>query len=460
MPGTVRLDHAVTRSMDSFLHEWTRVLPRALAAYIPGGMVVLLAYQLGGFIVGVAVDLVVLILGVIVLQAADVTRVAMSHSRTPAPFWRAVWGLRTRTATLAGAIGLILLATILPSLAFSTLATVALITGVHCAYDSTGALSCSTNVVGYVLIMGLYLVAFLPITVRWSVLVPVVALERHGVIASLRRCLQVTAGETFRLSVWFVISVAVSSGLLLGAQVAFAHVIPEEHVAIFFASAIGDTLGGSFLVILLTEVYFHLLATQSVRAVPPPAFATTGPTVRTRTIRRRMLVGAWAAAWLCVAIAVTAVMARGHNTGPVIDVGNVDARRALLTTSQMRGYVVVSSYGTAENASVTFQGAATSPFLSVSAIATNAGNAAHAAAFEPQMLQVLVTPDSRPVAGLQSSGSNFVAYSSPTSGVIVWTQGQLLCVLVVAPHYGQSPDMHLADSLAQMQEANALAAER
>jgi len=283
------------------------------------------------------------------------------------------------------------------------------------------------------------------------VLVPVVTLEGAGVFASLRRCLQLTAGQTFRLTAWLIPSGVVAIAAVLGMQVLFARLVPEEHAALFLSSAVGDTLIGSFLVILLTEIYLHLLPQRAT--IPLPANQPR------RNRSGLFVVVAWIGAWLSVAIGVGAafIITSPTSTPTVVSSGGVDARVAVLSAAQMPGYTPSNVESSALVAAVIFQGSSATPFLSVSSEVSHAAGVARALTLEQQLLPLLRPSDSQQVLNLKQIGSNFEAFVSADSGVLIWTQGPLVCALSVGT-FEQPPNMQLADQLAQLQEANVLAA--
>src|SRR5579884_2795807 len=179
VPGAVRVDHALMRSLETYGGEWRRLLPRALAAYIPGGLIVLLAAQFLSIEAGVAVNFLVLFLGVVLLQSAEVARVAAGpHGESP--YLRTLWRIRGRLGTLLAALLLVLLMMYPPAIVFGVASLFVIFGSIHCTVSSASVTTCSVNLLPYFVLTAIFILTLLPLGVRWIVMVPVVTLERRG----------------------------------------------------------------------------------------------------------------------------------------------------------------------------------------------------------------------------------------------------------------------------------------
>ncbi len=460
MPGAVRVDHVLLRALESYTGEWQRLLPRALLTYVPGGVCVLVAWLLAGPLASAVVGLLVLYAGVVLLQSVEVAHAApLSVAYATTSYFPTLWRLRRRLLRLLGGLLLVLVAFSALSFLYNAGATVAAFTTLRCTP------TCSINLVVYFLLLGIGLIALAPIMVRWSVLVPVIVLEGRPVWGGLRRCWELTRGETFRLVVWLLSSLFASAVLWGSMHLLLTHLLSDGPVAEFLASAAGDTLGGTFLVILLTQIYLHLLATPRQLPVPPvlqPEEAAPAPSQRARRAPLLLWISSWSIVFAGVAVMVVLTSGgphfafAGNGVAPSVRVSAIVLQRA-----QMTGYTYTGP--TADGAGISgagFLGTESDAFSSVSSVAEAEATAQEAQMVEQDLASGYVSgSNAQAVAGLPSVGTGFVAYTyssgSITSGVVLWTHAQVVCLIEAYGQVNGPPDMRALAALAALQDGNA-----
>jgi len=114
------------------------------------------------------------------------------------------------------------------------------------------------------------LVAFIIFAVRWSLLVPVIMLERKTVFGSLDRSQELVSGNTFQAflvllaSLGFIIAVAIVVGLAL-APFDFPRWVDET-----IRTIVSGTLIAPFAALALTLMYYRLHAVKEPAPEPAP----------------------------------------------------------------------------------------------------------------------------------------------------------------------------------------------
>lgn len=117
------------------------------------------------------------------------------------------------------------------------------------------------------------LVAFIIFAVRWSLLVPVIMLERRSVFGSLDRSQELVRGHT--LHAFFVL--LVSLGVVLAVAIVVAIVLAPFDLPSWLDQPIRTIVSGTliapFAALALTAMYYRLRAVKEPAPEPPPVAA-------------------------------------------------------------------------------------------------------------------------------------------------------------------------------------------
>lgn len=280
VPGRLPLDEVITATFRAYLSKWQRLLPRALAVYIPGGLLVLIVHVVLGELLALLAGDVVLFAGVAFLQAVEVTDTADERERKqPGPFLATLRALRPRSFALLRAFGLLVLRFLGPSVVFAIVAILVLSATADCSVTQSGdylVQQCRPNLALYwLLLIGFYLGAS-ALFVRWSMVVPAVVLEGRSARDGIRRSVELTRGSRLRIGVWLAVALVASVLLFLITHAVFNALVPNTAVSDFLSDAVGDSVIGPLFVIMLTEMYFRLatlpqFSGQTPRPPPLPA---------------------------------------------------------------------------------------------------------------------------------------------------------------------------------------------
>jgi len=277
VPGRLPLDEVITATIRSYVSKWQRLLPRALAVYLPGGLLVMIINLVLGEVLSLMAGDVVLFVGVAFLQAVEVTDTADERNGTePATFRATLRALRPRSFTLLRAFGLLLLRFLGPSIAFAIVAILVLSATADCTVSPSGDFlvqRCTPNLALYwLLLIGFYLSAS-ALFVRWSMLVPAIVLEGRSARAGIRRSVELTRGSRLRIGAWLAVALLASLVVFLITHAVFNALVPNAAVSEFLTDAAADTVVGPLFVIMLTEMYFRLAMLPQYSGetpLPPP----------------------------------------------------------------------------------------------------------------------------------------------------------------------------------------------
>jgi hypothetical protein len=230
----VQAGDVIREAWEHYKAHWQHLLPFALVVYLILGLVsLLLTIALGWF--GALLGAFVGIIGVFWLQGALVEAVADIRDG------RADLTMGQTFARAQQHLGTLAVAGILAGLAIA---------------------------VGLVLLIvpGLYLLTI------WSVLIPVVVLERRDVMEAFGRSRELVSGHG-----WSAFGVIVLCFLILVAVsivVAIATFWIGGAFGEYVRSVISNTIGIPFLALALTNMYFRL---RAVKEAPAPADVAPGP---------------------------------------------------------------------------------------------------------------------------------------------------------------------------------------
>lgn len=259
VPGRLPLDEVITATVRAYLTKWRRLLPRALAVYLPGGLLVLLIHLLLGEVLALLVGDVVLFAGVAFLQAAEVTDTAGERmGREPAAFLTTLRALRPRSVSLLRAFGLLALRFLAPSIVFAIVAILVLSATADCGVTQGGDYLCTPKLALYWLLLIAFYLGASALFVRWSMLVPAVVLEGRSARDGIRRSVELTRGSRLRIGSWLVVVLLASLVVFLITHAVFSAIVPNAAVSDFLSDAGSDTVIGPLFVIMLTEMYFRL----------------------------------------------------------------------------------------------------------------------------------------------------------------------------------------------------------
>jgi hypothetical protein len=230
----VQAGDVIREAWEHYKAHWQHLLPFALVVYLILGVVsLLLTIALGWF--GALLGAFVGIIGVFWLQGALVEAVADIRDG------RADLTMGQTFARAQQHLGTLAVAGILAGLAIA---------------------------VGLVLLIvpGLYLLTI------WSVLIPVIVLERRSVMEAFGRSRELVSGYG-----WSAFGVIVLCFLILigvSIVVAIATFWIGGAFGEYVRSVISNTIGIPFLALALTNMYFRL---RAVKEAPAPADVTPGP---------------------------------------------------------------------------------------------------------------------------------------------------------------------------------------
>lgn len=236
-PGAV-----IREAWDLYKTHWQHLLPIALVVYLILGLIsLLLTIALGWF--GALLGALIGIIGVFWLQAALVEAVVDIRDG------RADMTMGQTFSRAQEHIGRVAVAGILAGLAIA---------------------------VGLLLLIvpGLYLMTI------WSVLIPVIVLERRAVMEAFGRSRELVSGNGWNVFGVIVISflILIGAGILLGIALFWLPGVFGEYIR----SVISNTITIPFVALAWTIMYFRLLelrepAAAAVPDMPPPAAPPPSP---------------------------------------------------------------------------------------------------------------------------------------------------------------------------------------
>ena len=282
LPGHVPIDEAITATVRTYRAKWRRLFPRALAVYLPGGLVVLIVHLVVGEVLALLAGDLVLFAGVAFLQAAEVTDAAAERAgKEPGSYRTTLVALRPRSYALLRAFALLVLRLLIPSLVFAVVAILVLSATASCGVTVSGdylVQQCTVNLALYWLLLMLFYLGASALFVRWSMLVPTIVLEGRNARGGIRRSVDLTRGNRLRIGAWLALALIASVLLFLITHAVFNAIVPNAAVSDFLSDAISDTVIGPLFVIMLTEMYFRLsMLPRFSGATPlPPAIPAAG----------------------------------------------------------------------------------------------------------------------------------------------------------------------------------------
>lgn len=280
VPGRLPLDEVITATVRAYATKWRRLLPRALAFYLPGGLLVLLTHLLLGEVLALLVGDVVLFAGVAFLQAVEVTDTADERMGTePAAFLTTLRALRPRSLALLRALGVLVLRFLVPSIVFAIVAILVLSATADCGVTQSGDYLCTPKLALYWLLLVAFYLAASALFVRWSMVVPAVVLEGRSARDAIRRSVELTRGSRLRVGSWLAVALLASLVVFLITQAVANALVPNAAVSNFVSEAGSDTVIGPLFVIMLTEMYFRLATLPQYSGgtpLPPAPLARPG----------------------------------------------------------------------------------------------------------------------------------------------------------------------------------------
>jgi hypothetical protein len=233
----VKPGEVIGEAWELYKAHWQHLLPIALVVYVALGLIsLLLAVTLG--VLGALLGSFIGIIGVFWLQGALVEAVVDVRDG------RADLTIGQTFSRAREHIGRLTLAGILAGIAI-TVGLIALI------------------------VPGLYLMTI------WSVLIPVIVLERRAVMEAFGRSRELVSGNGW--NVFFVILITflilIAAGLVLGILLIWLEGVFGQ----FLRSVISNTITTPFVALAWTVMYFRLLASKEPAAVGVPVEPATEP---------------------------------------------------------------------------------------------------------------------------------------------------------------------------------------
>jgi hypothetical protein len=218
----MQVGDALSGGWDIYKRFWRHLIPIALVVYLAISLIALLLVAIAGFL-GALVSILVGIVGVFLLQGALVEAVAdVRDGRADLSLGETLGRVWPRVPALAGA---------------SILAGIAIL-------------------IGFVLLLvpGFYLLTI------WSLITPVIVLERRRAMESFGRSRELVRG--YGWTVFGVILITFVTLAIVGIVISIILTPLQDDVQNYVSDVISNTLFGPFVAAVWTEMYFRLRGTK------------------------------------------------------------------------------------------------------------------------------------------------------------------------------------------------------